>query len=353
MAKITISSELKTKIIQDFKAGFKQKEICEKYDMNKSTICRIVKGYREKGTINTLHLGGRPRKTSQLQDQLIADAFKQSPNVMYKDVMNNFKLDISSRSIYRRVKQAEKTPAKTLMFDTIRLARLQFAKFHLDWPKENWSTAILSTFNTADQRKLTLEAPKFLENKNSYKKLKHHNEDTLIWACYPPSAKIAFGSATLNIDYKNILNDVRYAYVDENKLLAWRRLNSENPHKASDLVNKWIILNGVSVLNWPRESTDINPVEYLWKSMELNILTQTYKNHLELLEAIQLEWQKVSVDTIHNLIDSMAARCELALNNSGYPTPFTNTLTEQTTYENLVSDCQIKTETDDVESIIP
>lgn len=72
MAKIKFCEELKLKIINDFYAGVKQKTICEKYSMNKSVISKIIKKYRETGTVKTQHLGGRPRKTTQRQDNLIA-----------------------------------------------------------------------------------------------------------------------------------------------------------------------------------------------------------------------------------------------------------------------------------------
>ena len=72
MAKVKISEDLKTKIINDFSVGLKQKTICDKYSMNKSTVSKIIKQFRETGTVKTQHLGGRPRKTTQRQDNLIA-----------------------------------------------------------------------------------------------------------------------------------------------------------------------------------------------------------------------------------------------------------------------------------------
>ena len=57
MAKVRIFEVLKNKIIIDFKAGLKQKSICDKYSINKSAVSKFLKKFRETGFVKTHHLG--------------------------------------------------------------------------------------------------------------------------------------------------------------------------------------------------------------------------------------------------------------------------------------------------------
>ena len=39
-------------------------ELCQKYKMSKAVISRLVNKYKTKGTVETEHLGGRPKKST-------------------------------------------------------------------------------------------------------------------------------------------------------------------------------------------------------------------------------------------------------------------------------------------------
>lgn len=148
MARIKYCEDIKTRIINDFNAGLKQKIICKKYSMNKSTISKIIKKFREKGTVMSQHLGGRPRKTTQRQDNLIAREFKKCPKIIPREVINNLKLEISTRTVGRRAKEAGlgcyRPAKKPLISEKNRLARINFAKRHINWSRRTWNTVLFS-----------------------------------------------------------------------------------------------------------------------------------------------------------------------------------------------------------------
>lgn len=68
---------------------------------------------------------------------------------------------------------------------------------------------------------------------------------------------------------------------------------------------------------WPPNSPDMNPIENLWAIMKRRVEELNPTNINELIEIIIDVWNNVSVNEIHNLIDSMNSRLQLVVANGG------------------------------------
>ena len=66
MASNIYNSVFKQKIIDDYNAVITQNDLCKKYKMSKAVTSRLVNKYKTKSTVETEHLGGRPKKSSQI-----------------------------------------------------------------------------------------------------------------------------------------------------------------------------------------------------------------------------------------------------------------------------------------------
>ena len=60
------------RIVDDFNGGLKQKQICDKYLLHKSTVSRLITKFKKTGSCVIQHNGGRPRCISSKEDALIA-----------------------------------------------------------------------------------------------------------------------------------------------------------------------------------------------------------------------------------------------------------------------------------------
>ena len=118
------------------------------------------------------------------------------------------------------------------------------------------------------------------------------------------------------------MGSITYPHGDENMPLVWRFRNDNDPKHTSKVVTEWLQSNGVSVLKWPAQSPDLNPIENLWEIVDRKIRVRNYTNKRDLIDAIKTEWQKIPMETINSLIDSMPRRCEAVLKNKGYPTKY-------------------------------
>lgn len=74
-----LSNEMKERIVEAFNQNLSQKQIAMAFGVKKYTVPRVLKRNRELGDVSTKLKQGRPRKTSERIDKLIARKAKINP----------------------------------------------------------------------------------------------------------------------------------------------------------------------------------------------------------------------------------------------------------------------------------
>ena len=72
-----------------------------------------------------------------------------------------------------------------------------------------------------------------------------------------------------------------------------------------------------TVLAWPANSPDLNPIENIWSILKQNVEKHKVTTKKQLIDAIQLEWGKLSIDLIRKTIESMPKRIKEVIENQG------------------------------------
>lgn len=148
MARNKYNTWVKSEIIKKYNNGMSQKNISEQFGINKSVICRFIQKYLSTGTVETIHRGGRPRKTSTREDQIIVREFKKDPFASSQNVVERLDLNISARTVRSRAIEAglrsRKTAKKPFISRKNRKARIEFANKHLHWSIDEWRKILFS-----------------------------------------------------------------------------------------------------------------------------------------------------------------------------------------------------------------
>ena len=92
-------------------------------------------------------------------------------------------------------------------------------------------------------------------------------------------------------------------------------------HKAK-IMMKWFKDNGISVLEWPSQSPDLNPIKNLRKTLKLRVHARDPKDIKELKKVCEEEWLKLPARACKKLIDSYGKRLESVRQNRGYATKY-------------------------------
>ncbi len=84
----------------------------------------------------------------------------------------------------------------------------------------------------------------------------------------------------------------------------------------------WFNDHGVTVLDWPANSPDLNPIENLWGIVKRKMRDTRPNNADELKATVKETWASIPPQQCHKLITSMPRRIEAVIKAKGDPTKY-------------------------------
>src|SRR5687767_9771221 len=111
-----------------------------------------------------------------------------------------------------------------------------------------------------------------------------------------------------------------YVSILQNQLLSaaqnmyrrnWRLQQNNDPKHTSRVVKEFIAENEINVIDWPSNSSDLNPIENMWQIIKDNVEKRMPQDINELTRFLAEEWKAIPQETVNNLVSSMKNRCEL------------------------------------------
>lgn len=320
-----------------FQDGVAVREIARRLQVSPSVIVRLRQRFNATGQVQDRPRPGRPKKTTAREDRYITRqaqaSRKTTANRIRRQLRAATHTNIATQTVRNRLHAAQlraRRPAKRPMLTPAhKVARQGWCRRHGRWTRQQWSQVVFT-----DESRFSLQHP------DGRTRVWRRRGERFREDCIQPVTPYGGGSVMVwggfSAQHRTPLYHVQgnltgQRYRDEilvplavpllRQIGPQAVLQDDNarPHRAR-LVDDFLQQAGVTRLDWPACSPDLNPIENMWDLLERRV----QENHpppltlQQLLALLQLEWQAVPQAELRTLVESMRRRCmECSANRGG------------------------------------
>jgi len=287
--------------------------------------------------------GGRPRKltTANISYAKRLIRMRKADNAVQvtkalQDVTNQ---SISSQTVRRNLKEIGLRPVvkrkRPLLSARHRRERLQWAERCKEYTIEDWKRVVwtdetkINRLGSDGRKWVWKEVGEPLTDRLIESTVKFGGGNVMMWGCMFWEG---IGYATRiegKMDaelYCAILEDeLQESLAHYNKTPSDITFQQDNdPKHTSKRAQKWFENHGYTVMKWPAQSPDLNPIEHLWwylkKALDKYEIPPSSLH--QLWERCEVEWEKIPKEVCQNLIESMPRRVAAVLRAKGGHTKY-------------------------------
>ncbi|GBN12751.1 Transposable element Tc1 transposase [Araneus ventricosus] len=147
----------------------------------------------------------------------------------------------------------------------------------------------------------------------------------LVWGCMSASGlgNLVFIDGIMNHAlYLSILRDLKLSSQNlgiGNNFVFYE--DNDSKHTALN-VRLWCFYNCPQNLKTPPQSPYLNPIEYIWRELEVRARKHDIKTKSELKTVMMEEWMNIDTEITKKLVKSISKRLKAVVDAKGYTTKY-------------------------------
>ncbi|KAG2468107.1 TCB1 transposase, partial [Polypterus senegalus] len=298
-----LPEELRDRIVARHRSGHGYKKNSAALKVPKSTVASIILKWKTFGTTRTLPRAGHLAKLSYWGRRALVREVKKNPKITLAELQRcSQEMGESCRksTITAALHQSGRKP---LLSARHRTARMDYAKRHLKDSKmvRNkilWSeNTKIELFGLNSKRYVWRQPGTAHHLSNTVPTVKHDGGSIMLWGCFS-----AAGTGRL-VAIEGKMNAAKYRDIlDKNLLQSAKDLRlgrrftfqqDNDPKHTAKITKEWLHNNSVTVLEWPGQNPDLNPIEHLWRNLKMAVHQRLPSNLTELERICKEEWQRI------------------------------------------------------------
>jgi transposase len=316
---------VKAKIVGYLEIGWTGSEIAEIIPAHPSTVYRFISKYLETGIIARKKGSRRPSICTDDVKKIVDIEVVSNPRTSFRKLSKCAAVethkDICHMTIKRYLNKQEifsYSPInKPLLKPEHITKRLSISEKVVIMKEDDVKRVIFtdeSKFNLfySDGSKHVLrKAGCGLKSEYLNKTVKGGGGSVMVWACfsYHGVGRIEIISGKMNAAvYVDILSRNLFESAEKMKLKTFIFQQDNDPKHTSGLAKRFFSENNISVMDWPSQSPDMNPIEHLWAYVKIRVAEKRPKNLTELKRIIIEEWNNIPLETCQDYALSFKKR---------------------------------------------
>jgi transposase len=317
-------------IITLHQVGWTGRDIAKELHCSENTVSLWLNHWRETNSLSDSNRSGRPQLLDEPTSNSIIEYSHEHHTAEPKDIKRELQLDVSPRTIRRELNAAglishiQQTEYDFSEFDLQR--RLAFANEYIQHNGAWWSRVFFSDethFYLGHYGRVHVQCPIGASHQPEYvRKEKQLKGKVSLWGCISAEG---LGHAEL---YVGSLDSVKYRDILRHSLIrTFREIFPRGPwyfqqdnarfHTTPETIS-FLHEKGVTFIEWPPWSPDLNPIENLWNDLKRRVYNRFPQTMEQLEEFIRQEWQATDLNFISRICRSMPDRLQLLLDNEGH-----------------------------------
>jgi transposase len=280
---------------------------------------------------------GRPRETTSDDDLSLLFVSTVDHYFTPREIAFELELDVSARTIDRRLKEfglpGRVARKKRVFTEEDMKKRLSFAEGYQHWTEQDWERvlfadeSIIQGEGGCKSGRVWVRRPvgEFEANKAEY--LNHklpHPKQLNVWGCVAAAGVGYCHIYNESLDAKDlirILDDNLLASADlvftESPRQMWYLLHDNAPTHRANLTKAWLHNHGITRVEFPPYSPDLNIIENVWQYIEVRVEKRRPRTIEELQDIIAEEWEKIPKEFVRKLAHSMVHRLKAVIAVNG------------------------------------
>jgi transposase len=329
-----LTIEQRASILTLWKLDMSRQEIARRIPCHLNTVGHWIRRWESERSLQDAERCGRPRCTDEATDEAIEVLADEKKFVVPKQIRNELQLDFSARSVRRRLDEVGlygRVSQTEYVFDERDIQRrLSFAEGYASWTAADWARVIFSDethIEVYGRSRVWVQRPRGAAFDPQYLSQRMpHSERVSLWGCF---CARGVGQAEIFVDE---FDAVRYVDILQHNLLqtalhfypneGWWFQQDNAPQHTSKLASRWFHNHGVSLIDFPPYSPDLNPIENLWSIVKARVEKRLARTTDEVERVLKEEWEALDQDLLASLAASMPKRCAAVVANKGHKAPY-------------------------------
>ncbi|KAG2464911.1 TCB2 transposase, partial [Polypterus senegalus] len=343
-----LSVDLRDRIVSRHKSGKGYRKISAALKVSMSTVASIICKWKKFETTRTLPRAGRPSKLSD-----------QGKRALVKEVTKNLMITLSElqRSSVERGEPSRRTTTSAAIHQTQgdprapcplmgpeltaqqHAARLAFAIEYQNWQMHHWCPVLftdesrcllanskIELFGLNSKRYVWRQPGTAHHLSNTVPTVKHGGGSIILWGCFSAAGtgRLVAIEGKMNVaKYRDILDKNLLQSAKDLRLGRRFTFQQDNdPKHTTKITKEWLHNNSVTVLEWPSQSPDLNPIEHLWRDLKMAVHQRLPSNLTELERICKEEWQRIPKSRCEKRVASFPRRLMAVLAQKGASTKY-------------------------------